>query len=153
MSTRAAIGIAQADGTIKAIYLHNDGSPTFAGAILAGWYNTAEKAEALIALGAGPATSTAPSWRNSSNPSGKKPAINCRWSWCAEIMRFTVKNPTLTLTISPLRVRAEKAIICSAGERSVFLFWTSAMMTAGCRRHRPGSFTILPPTLQQRQGG
>ena len=52
MSTRAAIGIAQADGTIKAIYLHNDGYPGFAGAILAGWYNTAEKAEALIALGA-----------------------------------------------------------------------------------------------------
>ena len=52
MSTHAAIGIAQADGTIKAIYLHNDGYPSFAGAILAGWYNTVEKAEALIALGA-----------------------------------------------------------------------------------------------------
>ena len=52
MSTRAAIGIAQTDGTIKAIYLHNDGYPGFAGAILAGWYNSAEKAEALIALGA-----------------------------------------------------------------------------------------------------
>ena len=52
MSTHAAIGIAQADGTIKAIYLHNDGYPSFAGAILAGCYNTVEKAEALIALGA-----------------------------------------------------------------------------------------------------
>ena len=52
MSTHAAIGIVQADGTIKAIYLHNDGYPSFAGAILAGWYNTVEKAEALIALGA-----------------------------------------------------------------------------------------------------
>ena len=47
MSTRAAIGIAQADGTIKAIYLHNDGYPGFAGAILAGWYNSAEKAARL----------------------------------------------------------------------------------------------------------
>ena len=28
MSTHAAIGIAQADGTIKAIYLHNDGYPS-----------------------------------------------------------------------------------------------------------------------------
>lgn len=52
MATHAAIGVAQADGTIKAIYLHNDGYISFAGAILAGWYKSKEKVDALIALGA-----------------------------------------------------------------------------------------------------
>ena len=51
MATRAGIGIKQADGSVKAIYLHWDGYPGHAGAILGGWYKTAEQVEALLALG------------------------------------------------------------------------------------------------------
>ena len=51
MATRAGIGIKQADGSVKAIYLHWDGYPGHAGAILGGWYKTPEQVEALLALG------------------------------------------------------------------------------------------------------
>lgn len=51
MSTRAGIGIQLEDGTIKAIYLHNDGYVSHAGAILAGYYNTDERIETLLNLG------------------------------------------------------------------------------------------------------
>lgn len=51
MSTRCAIAISQEDGTIKAIYCHHDGYVAGVGTILAGWYNTQEKAEALLELG------------------------------------------------------------------------------------------------------
>ena len=51
MSTRAAIGAVQPDGTIKAIYLHSDGYPSHAGAILAGWYKKPEQVNALLELG------------------------------------------------------------------------------------------------------
>ena len=52
MSTRAAIGMRLADGTIKAIYCHNDGYPGWTGAILGGWYTDPEKVKSLVDLGA-----------------------------------------------------------------------------------------------------
>ena len=51
MSTRAGIGIKNTDGTILATYLHNDGYVGHAGVILSGFYQTPEKAKALIELG------------------------------------------------------------------------------------------------------
>ena len=51
MSTSAAIGMKQADGSVQAIRLHWDGYVGYAGAILGGWYKTAEKVEALLTLG------------------------------------------------------------------------------------------------------
>ena len=51
MSTSAAIGVVQADGTIKATFLMHDGSGVSAATILPGWYNSQEKADALLALG------------------------------------------------------------------------------------------------------
>lgn len=51
MATRAGIGMKQADGSVKAIYLNWDGYPGYAGAILGGWYKTSELIEALLALG------------------------------------------------------------------------------------------------------
>jgi len=51
MSTRAIIAIKQPNGTIRTINLQRDGYPGHAGAILAGWYKTAEQVEALLALG------------------------------------------------------------------------------------------------------
>ena len=51
MSTSAAIGIRQPDGTVRAIRLNWDGYVAHAGAILGGWYKTAEDVNALIALG------------------------------------------------------------------------------------------------------
>lgn len=51
MSTSAAIGMKQADGSVKAVRLNFDGYTGYAGAILGGWYKTAEQVEALLALG------------------------------------------------------------------------------------------------------
>ena len=53
MSTRAGIGMLMPDWTIKAIYLHRDGSPfeCAAGGILAQYYNTTERVEMLLELG------------------------------------------------------------------------------------------------------
>lgn len=51
MSTRSAIGIRNADGTVKAIYCHNDGYIEHNGKILLENYNTSEKIESLLALG------------------------------------------------------------------------------------------------------
>ena len=51
MSTSAAIGIRQPDGTVRAIRLNWDGYVAHTGAILGGWYKTAEEVNALIALG------------------------------------------------------------------------------------------------------
>ena len=51
MSTRAGIGILQEDGTIKAIYLHNDGYISHTGTILANHYNSMERIETLLDLG------------------------------------------------------------------------------------------------------
>ena len=51
MSTSAAIGIKLPDGSVKAIRLNWDGYVAHAGAILGGWYKTAEAVNDLIALG------------------------------------------------------------------------------------------------------
>ena len=51
MSTNAAIGMKQPDGSIRAVRLNWDGYVGYAGAILGGWYKTAEQVEALLALG------------------------------------------------------------------------------------------------------
>ena len=51
MSTNAAIGIRLADGSVRAVRLNWDGYVGYAGAILGGWYKTAEQVEALLALG------------------------------------------------------------------------------------------------------
>lgn len=51
MSTSAAIGMKMADGSVRAVRLNWDGYPGCAGAILGGWYKTAEQVETLLALG------------------------------------------------------------------------------------------------------
>ena len=51
MSTRATIAHADSDGSYRATYLHFDGYPEHAGVILNQWYNSIEKASALIAGG------------------------------------------------------------------------------------------------------
>ena len=51
MATTAAIGMKQADGSVKAVYLHWDGYPGHAGAVLGGWFKDPAKVAALIKLG------------------------------------------------------------------------------------------------------
>ncbi|AMV35226.1 hypothetical protein VN12_24085 [Pirellula sp. SH-Sr6A] len=51
MSTRATIACANSDGGYQAAYLHFDGYPEHAGVVLNQWYNSIEKASALIAGG------------------------------------------------------------------------------------------------------
>ncbi len=51
MSTSCAIGMELPDGTIKAVRCHWDGYVAGVGTILAGWYNSPEKVETLLALG------------------------------------------------------------------------------------------------------
>lgn len=51
MSTHAAIGMKQPDGSVKAIYLHFDGYVASAGAILGLWYTQQEDVEKLLKLG------------------------------------------------------------------------------------------------------
>ena len=43
MSTNAAIGMKMADGSVRAVRLNWDGYVGHAGAILGGWYTTAEQ--------------------------------------------------------------------------------------------------------------
>lgn len=50
MSTNAAIGMKNADGTVSSTTVHYDGYPGHTGVILGGWYRTQEDVEALIAL-------------------------------------------------------------------------------------------------------
>lgn len=51
MSTRSRIGIVEPDGTVKSIYCHHDGYPSYNGRILKEAYNTVERIEKLMALG------------------------------------------------------------------------------------------------------
>ena len=51
MSTRCIIGKVNYDGTITAIYCHNDGNPTSKIPVLTEHYSTPEKLDALLALG------------------------------------------------------------------------------------------------------
>lgn len=51
MSTNSRIGIKHEDGSVTAVYCHWDGYPEYNGRILCEYYETEEKAKALIALG------------------------------------------------------------------------------------------------------
>lgn len=51
MGTRSAIGIQNSDGSIKAIYCHWDGYPSWNGRILKDYYTDETKVRDLIALG------------------------------------------------------------------------------------------------------
>ena len=51
MSTNSRIGIEQEDGTVKSIYCHWDGYPSYNGFILNGFYQDRKKVESLISLG------------------------------------------------------------------------------------------------------
>lgn len=51
MSTRSAIAMKKADGTIHAVYCHFDGYVAGVGVALSLWYNTQERVEQLLALG------------------------------------------------------------------------------------------------------
>jgi len=51
MATRSTIAVEQEDGTVKAVYCHFDGYLEGVGAKLKAYYNTLERANALVALG------------------------------------------------------------------------------------------------------
>ena len=51
MGTPCAIGMKQADGSVRAIRCNYDGYVAGAGVILAGWYTEPTEIEALLALG------------------------------------------------------------------------------------------------------
>lgn len=51
MSTRSNVGIINADGSVTAIYVHNDGYPSHNGRILLNHYNTEDKVRELLKLG------------------------------------------------------------------------------------------------------
>jgi hypothetical protein len=51
MSTNSRIGIEQEDGTVKSIYCHWDGYPSYNGFILNGFYKDRKEVETLINLG------------------------------------------------------------------------------------------------------
>jgi hypothetical protein len=52
MSTRSTIGIRRKDGSVSKIYCHWDGYVEYNGALLQAYYNTADKVEELLKLGA-----------------------------------------------------------------------------------------------------
>ena len=51
MSTRSRIGIEGEDGTVRSVYCHFDGYPTGVGAELLQYWNSAERAVALLEYG------------------------------------------------------------------------------------------------------
>jgi hypothetical protein len=51
MSTQAVIGIVNSDGSIKTIYLHQDGYPKHAGRLLFETYRNVDKIQQLMELG------------------------------------------------------------------------------------------------------
>ena len=51
MSTHATIAMEYPDGTVRGVYLHNDGYVTEAGFVLYAYYRTPEVVQQLIALG------------------------------------------------------------------------------------------------------
>lgn len=51
MATRSTIGMKLEDGTIKQIYCHWDGYPSYTGSVLKNYYNTPEKVEELLEVG------------------------------------------------------------------------------------------------------
>lgn len=51
MSTQCLIGITTEQNEVRCVYCHSDGYPSYTGDLLLNYYNTRQKAEALIALG------------------------------------------------------------------------------------------------------
>jgi len=51
MSTRSRIGILQEDGSVKSIYCHYDGYPSYTGEILANHYSSPAQVDSLIERG------------------------------------------------------------------------------------------------------
>lgn len=51
MSTHAFIGVVENTGTLKYVYNHSDGYPSYLGKMLLKHYNTPELATALVNLG------------------------------------------------------------------------------------------------------
>lgn len=51
MSTRPRIGILAPDGTIRSVYCHSDGYPTWNGQKLRDHYSSTKRVKALLALG------------------------------------------------------------------------------------------------------
>lgn len=51
MSTHAFIGVVENTGTLKYVYNHSDGYPSYLGKMLLKHYNTTELATALVNLG------------------------------------------------------------------------------------------------------
>ena len=51
MSTRSRIGIEAPDGSVRSVYNHSDGYPSYTGKMLAEHWTSREKIERLIALG------------------------------------------------------------------------------------------------------
>ena len=52
MSTHSYIGVIEEDGTLKYVYCHSDGYPSYLGRMLLTYYNTPELATGLVNLGA-----------------------------------------------------------------------------------------------------
>ena len=51
MSTHSYIGVVEEDGTLKYVYCHSDGYPSYLGRMLLTYYNTPELAIGLVNLG------------------------------------------------------------------------------------------------------
>ena len=51
MSTHSYIGVIEEDGTLKYVYCHSDGYPSYIGRMLLTYYNTPELATGLVNLG------------------------------------------------------------------------------------------------------
>ena len=51
MSTHSYIGVIEEDGTLKYVYCHSDGYPSYLGRMLLTYYNTPELATGLVNLG------------------------------------------------------------------------------------------------------
>ena len=51
MSTHSGIAFVNSDGSVKSIYCHNDGYPSYMFNMLVDYYNSAELAESLVDLG------------------------------------------------------------------------------------------------------
>lgn len=47
MSTHSYIGVIEEDGTLKYVYCHSDGYPSYLGRMLLTYYNTPELAQGL----------------------------------------------------------------------------------------------------------
>lgn len=51
MRTRSRIGILKENGSVESVYVHHDGYLEYMGALLLNYYNSKEKAQAIVDLG------------------------------------------------------------------------------------------------------